>query len=202
MIARLEGTLFEKTPTRIVVDVSGVGYELSVPLSTFATLPDEGKTVSLWVHTHVREDAFVLYGFATTRERDVFHLLLRANRVGPRLAQTILSGIDPAVLCDALGHGDVKVLRGVPGIGPKMAERMIVELRDAASELAGALLRSGLPSRGSSRPDPAEEALSALLNLGYPRSKAERTIEAAVGETGEGASIEEVIRAALRSLSS
>lgn len=202
MIARLEGILSEKTPTRITVDVRGVGYELSVALSTFAALPDEGKTVALLVHTHVREDALLLFGFATASERDVFHLLLRANRVGPRLAQTIMSGIGPAELIGALAHGDVKVLRGVPGIGPKMAERMVVELREGASQMGSAFGREGEALGAPLRPEPADEAVSALQNLGYSRSQAERTIAAAVADAGEEASIEDLIRAALRSLSS
>lgn len=198
MIARVEGTLLEKAPTRVTVDVGGVGYELSVPLSTFAELPDEGKTVALFVHTHVREDVFALYGFVTRGERDAFLLLLRANRVGPRLAQTVLSGIAPAALVAAIGDGDVNVLRGVPGIGPKMAERMLVELREPAAELA--------PTFGDSvqrtDPEPMEEAVSALVNLGYPRAQAERTLALAARDVGEDASIEQLIRAALRSLSS
>lgn len=200
MIARVEGTLREKTPTRVIVDVRGVGYDLSVPLSTFTELPDEGKTVVLFVHTHVREDILALYGFATRAERDVFHLLLRASRVGPRLAQTVLSGIDPATLVAAIGDGDLNLLRGVPGIGPKMAERMVVELREPASELA-----SGLGSDAEIRPrsrEPMAEAVSALVNLGYPRNQARRTLAAAAKEAGEDASIEELIRAALRSLAS
>ena len=120
------------------MDVSGVGYELAIPLSTFTALPERGETVSLSVHTHVREDVLQLHGFATVAERDVFHLLLRASRVGPRLAQTVLSGIAPGALVSAICQGEVKVLRDVPGIGPKMAERMVVELREAAAELAAA----------------------------------------------------------------
>ena len=202
MIAWVEGILREKAPTRIVVDVSGVGYELAIPLSTFTALPERGETVSLSVHTHVREDVLQLHGFATVAERDVFHLLLRASRVGPRLAQTVLSGIAAGALVSAICQGEVKVLRDVPGIGPKMAERMVVELREAAAELSAAGLggeRAPAPSAGT---DPGEEALSALLNLGYPRSHAERTVEAAVAEAGEDASIESVIRAALQRLGS
>lgn len=198
MIARLEGTLVEKAPARVVLDVGGVGYELSVSLSTFAELPDEGKTIALFVHTHVREDILALYGFATRNERDAFHLLLRANRVGPRLAQTVLSGIAPAALVAAIGEGNVKALRGVPGIGPKMAERMLVELRDPAAEFAWEFAEGQEPSA----PEPVDEAVSALVNLGYPRAQAERTLALAGEEVGEGASIEDLIRAALRSLAS
>ena len=199
MIAWVEGVLREKQPTRVVVDVRGVGYALHVPLSTFAVLPDTGKNVSMHVHTHVRDDALLLYGFATAYERDAFELLLRANRVGPKLAQTILSGISPGVLVSALRRGEVKVLRSVPGIGPKMAERMAVELR----ELAEALGESGVAGAESvipARHAAADEALSALLNLGYPRAQAERTVAAAVAEAGDEASIETLIRVALRGL--
>lgn len=202
MIAWVEGVLREKSPTRVVVDVRGVGYELSIPLSTFTVLPDPGETISLSVHTHVREDVLQLYGFATSAERETFQLLLRASRVGPRLAQTVLSGISPGTLVPAIRGGEVKVLRDVPGIGAKMAERMVVELREAAGELEAA---GGVASDTSVAPavtEPAEEALSALLNLGYPRNRAERTVEAALAEAGEDASIEIVIRAALRRLGS
>jgi Holliday junction DNA helicase RuvA len=195
----MEGVLREKQPTRVVIDVRGVGYALHVPLSTFAVLPDTGKSVSMHVHTHVRDDALLLYGFATAYERDAFELLLRANRVGPRLAQTILSGIAPGVLVRALRHGEVKVLRGVPGIGPKMAERMAVELREPAESLEERE-GEGAGTLASGRHAAADEALSALLNLGYPRARAERTVEAAVEEAGDEAGIETLIRVALRGL--
>lgn len=203
MIAWVEGTLRLRTPTRVVVDVRGVGYDLLVPLSTFAALPDEGKTVSLHVHTSVREDAIQLFGFATSAERAAFELLLKASRVGPRLAQGILSGIAPDALVAAIGTGDVKALRGVPGIGPKMAERIVVELRDRVgdpTEFGGPT--GGPGAAGSRTPEPAAEALSALLNLGYPRARAERAIERAADAAGADAPVEELIRAALRRLGS
>lgn len=198
MIAWIEGVLREKQPTRIVVDVRGVGYALHVPLSSFAALPDTGKTVALHVHTHVREEALLLYGFATRYELDVFELLLRANRVGPKLAQTILSGIAPGVLIGALRQGEVGVLRAVPGIGPKMAERMAVELREPAESLADPTDPGVAPAAKVG--GAADEALSALVNLGYPRAQAERTVEAAVAEAGTEAGIETLIRVALRGL--
>ena len=201
MIAWLEGVLREKEPTRVIVDVRGVGYALHVPLSTFAALPDVGKSVSMHVHTHVRDDALLLYGFATAYELATFELLLRANRVGPKLAQTILSGIAPGVLIGALRRGEVKVLRGVPGIGPKMAERMAVELREPAESLV-APEGDGAGTLSPRRNAPADEALSALVNLGYPRAQAERTVEAAVEEAGDEAGIETLIRVALRGLAS
>lgn len=200
MIAWIEGELREKQPTRVVVAVHGVGYALHVPLSTFTALPDTGKNVSLHVHTHVRQEALLLYGFATAYERDVFELLLRANRVGPKLAQTILSGIAAGVLVGALRRGEVAVLRSVPGIGPKMAERMAVELREPAEALDDPADPGGAVASG--RHTAADEALSALLNLGYPRAQAERTVELAVEEAGDEASIETLIRVALRGLAS
>lgn len=205
MISWLEGTLREKHPNQILVDVHGVGYELLISLSTFASLPDVGKTFSLYAKTVAREDALLLYGFATARERDIFELLLKANRVGPKLAQTILSGIDPERIVLGLREGDVTLLCSAPGVGKKMAERMVVELREKAAEL-GSDSRGGVglpPHAGPERDADAEtrdQALSALLNLGYPRAQAERVVEAAAIEAGEGASIEELIRNALRRL--
>jgi Holliday junction DNA helicase RuvA len=138
VIARLAGVLLERSPTRVVIDVGGVGYEALIPLSTFARLPDEGKTVALRIHTHVREDALQLFGFATELERAAFVLLLHASRVGPKLAQTVLSGIEASALVRAIERGDVATLRSVPGVGAKLAERIIVELRDRVAELADA----------------------------------------------------------------
>jgi len=202
MIAWLEGNLREKAPTRIVLDVQGVGYELLVPLSTFETLPDLGKTVSLLVHTAVREDAIQLFGFASSLEKELFHLLLKANRVGPKLAQSILSGMEPARLLRLLREADAKGLRKAPGVGPKLAERIGVELRDDAEKLAGRLATTG--SEAGPEPllaiEPGEELLSALVNLGYPRNQAERVVDSALAEAPAESSLEELIRVALRRL--
>jgi Holliday junction DNA helicase RuvA len=203
MIARLEGRLREKAPTRLVVDVGGVGYELLVSLQTFEGLPEKGKTVALEVRTVVREDAFLLYGFATALERDAFDLLVKANRVGPRLAQAILSGVAPQPLLRALREGDSAALQRAPGVGPKLAERMALELREGAGELIDSVglpgaSEPGAPSGGSA--EVREELLSALVNLGYPRSHAERVAEVSAREAGEGASIETLIRIALKRL--
>lgn len=204
MIAWLEGKLREKAPTRIVLDVQGVGYELLVPLSTFETLPDLGKAVSLLVHTAVREDAIQLFGFATSLEKELFHLLLRASRVGPKLAQSILSGMEPHRLLRLLREADAKGLRKAPGVGPKLAERIAVELRDDAEKLAGRLAASGIgvPGGEIAAVDPAEELLSALTNLGYPPAQAGRVVEAALSEASADASLEDLIRVALRRLAS
>jgi Holliday junction DNA helicase RuvA len=202
MIAWLEGNLREKAPTRIVLDVQGVGYELLVPLSTFETLPDLGKTVSLLVHTAVREDAIQLFGFATSLEKELFQLLLKANRVGPKLAQSILSGMEPTRLLRLLREADAKGLRKAPGVGPKLAERIGIELRDDAEKLAGRLGRAGsdIGLESLSAIEPGEELLSALVNLGYPRSQAENVVDAALAEAPDESSLEELIRVALRRL--
>lgn len=201
MIAWLEGALREKAPTRVVLDVGGVGYELLVSLRTFEALPDCGKTVALHVRTVVREDAFLLYGFGQPLEREVFDLLVKANRVGPKVAQAILSGMEPEPLLRALRDGDVKVLRKAPGVGPKMAERMGVELRDGAGDLLTQCSSdTGTSPEGVSDGDVRDQLLSALLNLGYPRAQSERVVDVAAEEAGEGATIETLIRLALRRL--
>jgi Holliday junction DNA helicase RuvA len=201
MIGRLEGVLLERTPTQVLVDVNGVGYEVFVPLSTFTALPDVGKTVALRIHTHAREGALQLFGFATAVERTAFELLLRANRVGPKLAQTMLSGIDPADLLQAIRDGNAAPLRAVPGVGAKMADRILVELRDRVDELAIAVRSAGV----ARVEEPAElegraQALSALLNLGYARQQAERALERAAQTIPEEADVESWVRASLRGL--
>jgi Holliday junction DNA helicase RuvA len=202
MIARLEGLLIERTPTRVVIDVGGVGYEALIPLSTFGRLPDEGKTVALRIHTHVREDALQLFGFATELERAAFGLLLHASRVGPKLAQTILSGIDASLLVRAIERGDVAALRSVPGVGAKLAERIIVELRDRVAELVEVAREPAAASAPARRDEDGRrsELVSALVNLQTPRPKAERVAEEVVSDRGVDAPIEELVRAALQRL--
>jgi Holliday junction DNA helicase RuvA len=201
MIARLEGTLLERAPTQVLIDVNGVGYEVFVPLSTFAALPDPGKTVALRIHTHAREGALQLFGFATAVERTAFELLLRASRVGPKLAQTVLSGIDPADLLQAIRGGDAAPLRAVAGVGAKMADRILVELRDRVDELAIAVHAAGdAPATSAAEPEGREQALSALLNLGYPRQQAERALERAGESVAADADVEVWVRAALRGI--
>ncbi len=204
MIGRLEGVLQELAPTRIVIDVAGVGYEVLIPLSTFSELPDEGKSLALHIHTHVRESAIQLFGFYTLAERVAFELLLRASRVGPKLAQTILSGISPAELLEAIRTGNVAVLRAAPGVGSKVAERILVELRDRAQELAlavapapeGGAHDAGSATTGRRR----EQALSAMVNLGYPKAQAERAVEATGAEVDPDATLESWVRLSLRRL--
>jgi len=208
MIGYLAGVLREKTPSRVVVDVAGVGYEVFVPLSTFTELPDDGKTVALRVHTHVRDDAIVLYGFQSARERSVFELLIRTSGIGPKLALNILSGMEPDRLLGAVASGDLEALRRIPGVGMKTAERVVVELRERAAQLAletsgqtaGRRPRAaGSPSHPES--ELQEQALSALLNLGYTRPQAQRVVEEAANEAGTELALESLLRSALRRLS-
>jgi Holliday junction DNA helicase RuvA len=191
VIARVEGLLIEKTPETVVLDVNGVGYEVRVPLSTFLELPDSGKTVSLRIHTYVREDAIHLYGFRTDPERTGFRLLLGISGVGPRLALAVLSGIPVPRLVAAIRSGDVAALRNIPGVGLKTAQRMLVELRDKIDRLDVAPeAEPGENVEGST--------ISALLNLGYPRSQAEKVVRTALERLGEKPTIEELVREALR----
>jgi Holliday junction DNA helicase RuvA len=189
VIARLEGVLASKQPGEVVLDLGGVGYEVRVPLTTFLQLPDEGKTVRLRVHTHVREDALQLYGFASELERVVFRLLLGISGLGPRSALAILSGLPAERLLGAIRSGDVRALVAIPGVGKKTAERIVVELRDKLAQVDAATAES--PS------DVEQATASALLNLGYPQAQAERAARRAL-ENLPDASLELAIREALR----
>jgi Holliday junction DNA helicase RuvA len=204
VIARLEGVLRHVSPTCVVVDVSGVGYEVNIPLSTFAELPDEGDPVALRIYTHAREGAIQLFGFLTESERAAFTLLLRASRVGPKLAQTVLSGISPAELFEAIQLGKVAVLRAAPGVGTKMAERILLELRDRTGELAASLTSAGELESAPEGEGPSTaslgQALSALLNLGYSKQQADLALARAAEEEGNDTTLEELVRGSLRVL--
>ncbi|MBW2541709.1 MAG: Holliday junction branch migration protein RuvA [Deltaproteobacteria bacterium] len=204
MIARLEGVLRDVAATCVVVDVAGVGYEVNIPLSTFTELPDEGEPIALRIYTHAREGAIQLFGFLTDSERAAFTLLLHANRVGPKLAQTVLSGISPAELFEAIQLGKVAVLRAAPGIGSKMAERILLELRDRTGELAASLASAGELEPSPEGDDPSTtslgQALSALLNLGYSRQQADRALNMAAEEEGDDTTLEGLVRGSLRVL--
>jgi len=204
VIARLEGVLRNVAPTCVVVDVAGVGYEVNIPLSTFTELPDEGEPVVLRIYTHAREGAIQLFGFLTESERAAFTLLLRANRVGPKLAQTVLSGISPVELFEAIQLGKVAVLRAAPGVGSKMAERILLELRDRTGELAAILTSAGELEPSLEGEDPSTtslgQALSALLNLGYSKQQADRALTRAAEEDGDDTTLEGLVRGSLRVL--
>lgn len=195
MIAALAGTLAEKSPERLVVDVGGVGYAVHVSLQTFADLPPAGQQVRLLVHTEVREDAIELVGFLAAEERALFNLLRKVKGLGPRTALVVLSGMPLGQLAATIAAGDAARLQTIPGVGRKYAERIVVECREGAAALA-----SGAAPRAT--PVPAggvlDEAVSALVNLGYRRPEAERAVARA---GGPAAPLEDVIRAALQGLS-
>jgi Holliday junction DNA helicase RuvA len=198
MIARLAGRLLEKNADGLIVDVAGVGYAVHVSLQTLASLPAAGAPVTVLVHTEVREDAIELFGFAEARERTAFHLLRKVKGLGPRISLAVLSGMPVADLCHAIATGDVARLQTIPGVGRRLAERIVVECRDAMGELAR--LAGGVPAAAAPGALGAAqaEAVSALVNLGYKRAEAE---EAVRKRSESGATLEEVIRAALRGLS-
>jgi Holliday junction DNA helicase RuvA len=200
VIAHLEGILREKAPTRVVVGVAGVGYEVLVSLSTFSALPDEGKTVSLRIYTHVREDALQLFGFHTDLERALFEQLIRVNGVGPKLAQALLSGLAPRDLAAALARGDAAPLCAVPGIGAKTAQRLVLDLRERAVALAAEEPAAGAAaSAADGDGERLESVLSALVNLGTARPRAERAAREAL-DAAPDAPLEQLVRAALRRL--
>jgi Holliday junction DNA helicase RuvA len=197
VIARIAGTLAEKSPGRIIVDVQGVGYDLQVPLSTFYGLGEPGGTVALRVHTHVREDVIALYGFATRLEQDLFERLIAISGIGPKLALAVLSGIEAPDLVRAIRAQDVARLTAIPGVGKKTAERIGLELKDRLSPSVQAAADSLKPPAPEDQL--REDLLSALLNLGYQRPAAEKAIDKELA-VSPGARFEEALRAVLRSL--
>jgi Holliday junction DNA helicase RuvA len=196
VIGSLEGRLLERGADWVLLDVGGVGYEVQVPLSTLAELPADGKQIRLRIHTHVREDALQLFGFASPLERTLFRLLIGVSKIGPRLALAILSGVPAPRFIQAVRGQDLSALRGVPGVGSKTAERIAMELRDKLDGLAE------LAEVASPRADLEGSALSALLNLGYTRAHAERAVQAARERLGEPLLLESLVREALRIVAS
>jgi len=196
MIALLSGQLAYRSPEQIILDVAGVGYRLQIPLSTFYALPETGK-VQLQVHTHVKEDAINLFGFGTAAEKELFILLISVSGVGPKLAITTLSHIPTDELALALSQGDVTRLTAVPGIGKKSAERLILELQDKATAYAaGAAIIPANTSRVAH--DDHQDAISALVNLGYKEVLAKRALNTL--QLAPGTPLEEILKAALQVL--
>jgi holliday junction DNA helicase RuvA len=197
LIARISGMLLEKRGDVAVVDVGGVGYLVHLSLQSMARLPVEGASVQLRTYTHVREDALQLFGFATEEEERLFLLLIGVSGIGPRLAQTILSGMPAAELAGALTAGEIARLTQISGVGKKTAERLVVELKDKlkTSGLLGRTAPSAVSLSGSGA------LVSALLNLGYKPATAERTAEAVRRSLGPAAAVEDQLREALRLIS-
>ena len=199
MIARLRGKLLEKQPNRIVLDVGGVGYDVAVPLSTFYGLGEPGADVALRVHTHVREDALALYGFATALELDLFERLIGISGIGPKVGLAVLSGIEPIELIGAVERGDLARLTAIPGIGKKTSERIVLELKDRLPRAQVAM--SAVASEGAYEPSAVrDDLLSALMNLGYHRPLAERAVDTALKTDGSDAGFERTLKQALREL--
>lgn len=196
MIARLSGTLAEKAVQRIVIDVAGVGYEVLVPMSTFYAVGEPGSQVVLRTHTHVREDALQLYGFATALEQALFERLIAVSGIGPKLALAVLSGIESAELVAAIRGGDVARLTRIPGVGRKTAERMVVDLKDRMPDAGGVSVEASPAGGGSLRDD----VLSALINLGYQRHGVEKTLDIVL-RRDDAQDFESVLRQMLRELS-
>ena len=199
MIAFLKGILLSKTPNRVVVENNGIGYEIFVPLSTFYELPDLQEKVSLHVHTHVREDALTLFGFQTLLEKQIFALLIAVTGIGPKLATNILSGIGPDELLQAMTRGDAARMQSIPGVGKKTAERIALELKEKALKLSGEIAPLSAFAVPHDEKELYEDALSALVNLGYSAKAAKDCVEKARTRL-EGPTLEVWIREALRLL--
>ncbi|MBV9210822.1 MAG: Holliday junction branch migration protein RuvA [Acidobacteria bacterium] len=204
MIAHLNGTLLAKQATTVILDVGGVGYEVTIPLSTFYELEDAGAPVQLRIYTHVRQEALQLYGFKTARERELFMQLISVSGIGPKLGITMLSGMSADEIIASIRTNNLARLTSIPGVGKKTAERLVIELRDKITALSSPALEEefaaqtgagGVPTEDAMRDD----ALSALLNFGYQKSAAEKAIASAMQEGGD-ISVELILRRSLRQL--
>lgn len=196
MIAWLSGAIRDKKPTSVVIETGGVGYLVRISLPTFYSLGEEGSVVSLHIHTYVKEDAFQLFGFATSGEKELFNQLIGVNKVGPKLAITILSGMAANELLDAVNRKDIAKLSSVPGIGKKTAERLILELSDKLANLM-----AGLGEEGKDKSDPGmyDDAVDALVSLGYKKSDSQKAVKTACARQPKGA-LEDILKQALNSL--
>ena len=197
MFAYISGKLFQKEPTSVIIDVNGIGYQINIPLSTYSALPATGQNAKLLTYYHVREDIQALYGFATPEEKELFLLLISVSGIGPKMAMTILSGTSPEQFRHRILDGDVESLTLIPGIGLKTARRIIVELGEKIGQtsevVSGELATVTLGATG-------EEALRALISLGYRRAEALNALRKAVKELGDSAPVEKYIKAALNQM--
>jgi Holliday junction DNA helicase RuvA len=196
MIAFLRGRVLEKHPNRVIVDVAGVGYDVLVPLSTFYVVGDDGSEVSLRVHTHVREDQIALFGFVTALELSMFERLIAVNGIGPKLALSVLSGIEPRDLVTAIQRADIARLTRIPGVGKKTAERIVVELRDRMPKAVESETTGVVPVATDALRD---DLLSALANLGYHQQAIDKVLEKVLKDK-DPLKFEDALRGALREL--
>jgi Holliday junction DNA helicase RuvA len=204
MIAHLSGTLLSKEPNSVILDVGGVGYEVTIPISTFYDLEEPGSPVKLRIYTHVREEALQLYGFKTQRERELFLRLISVSGIGPKLGIILLSGMSADEMIASIRTNNLARLTLIPGVGRKTAERLVMELRDKVASLSSAEIEEELGAAAAGAPLATEDSmrsdvLSALLNLGYQRNSAEKAVTAALDEGGD-ISVESILRRSLRKL--
>ena len=197
MIAHLIGKLIYKSPDHSIVDVKGIGYKIFTPLSTYYVLPKTGESVTLHIHTRVREDELKLFGFLTEEEQTIFEKLITINKVGPKLALGILSGMSPENLLTAIMNNDAARLSSIPGVGKKTAERLTLEMKDKLSDLTFEMAHQ----QDTEVPEgPYEDALSALVNLGYKKPQAEKSLKSAYNKVGKDSSLEDLIKESLNNL--
>ncbi len=196
MIGRLHGVLLEKQPPQLLLDVDGVGYEISAPMTTFYELPETGNEITLHTHLAVREDAHVLYGFLREQDRLLFRTLIKISGVGPKLALAILSGMSADEFAGCVQNGDSALLTRLPGVGKKTAERLVVELKDRLKDWQGTTLSTDITTnRATPASDALKDAISALVSLGYKPQEASRMVSQL---ESDGLSSEELIRLALK----
>jgi len=196
MIAHLRGTLLEKHPNLVIVDTGGVGYEVTIPVSTYSSLPETGAEVQLHIHTHVREDALLLFGFVSAADKALFEKLITVSGIGPKLAVTTLGGLTAPDLAQAIREGSIEQLVRIPGVGKKTAERMVLELRDKLDLLPG-IARAAAASAKSAFNTTEEDVISALANFGVARPAAEAAVTKAKSAT-EGNDFDGLFRRALK----
>lgn len=201
MIVRINGTLIYKSIDCVIIDVNGIGYRVFVPLSTFYVLPDTGQPVILSTYTYLRNDSISLFGFYTAEEKEVFQLMLFVSGIGPKLAMNILSGISAKELVEAVFTGNLNRLVGVPGVGKKMAERMILELKDKIVKLKSEEVISAVSDGKTLEELMREDAMSALINLGYKRNVVSNTLDMVMDESPEELALEVVLKKVLKILS-
>jgi len=199
MIAHLSGKLLEKQANSVIVDVGGVGYEVTIPLSTFYEIGEPGTDIELRIYTHVREDAIQLFGFKTTRERDLYLKLISVQGIGSKSGVTMLSGMSADEIVSAIRSNDLGRLTAIPGVGRKTAERLVIELRDKVGDLAAAAAASSMASDELPADAVFDDALSALVNLGYQRAAAERALKK-VTQEGADMSVQKLLRRSLQVL--
>lgn len=195
MITQLEGNLIEKTPSYAVVDCNGIGFMINISLYTYSQLPEVGEKCKLFSHLQIKEDANTLYGFSSKYERDVFRLLISVSGIGASSARMMLSASNPGELANNIALGNVAMIQSLKGIGPKTAQRLVVELKDKIQKLA-----SELPNAAVLDNKPAEEALSALMQLGFSKPVAFKAIRSALKSNDKEVTVEEIIRLALKML--